>query len=223
MSKHILLGCLGLVCLAVNPVAAEPPVIRAALVEMPRESSESMLWETTPTKMGDRDVSGTLQGLGAGESRVAYKLEGKYDVLEAYIGFLNTVPKGRSARFEVTADGLSIYVSEVISSGNEPLKVRIPIKGKNYLILGIKPQHYGATLGAAWADPFILGGVKAEDFPQPVTIEINGKRSQIDPPGGNLPKDLAVPIPLVHGTAEYRVKVVEENHKVIIQVDKATP
>ena len=204
-------------------VMGEPS--RSNLLGFMRESSECMMWETTPAKMGHKDVAGTLQGLGSGEARVAYKLEGKYDVLEAWIGYLGSVSKGRSCRFEVITDGVSVFVSEPVASGTEPVKMRVPVKGRKYMVMGIKPDSYGATLGAAYGDPVLLSGVSPEDLKQPLTIDINGKRSQVDLPGGIFPKELMVPVPLAPGDAEYRVNVVNDaaHNKVEIRIIKAKP
>ena len=210
------------------PLAAEPerkPAIGINVVDYKRETSESILWETGGAKMGTQAVSGTLSGLGAGDSFVAYKFEKRYDILEAYIGYLKTAAKGRSCHFEVIADGVTIFTSELMTSATEPTKVRIPIKGHDLVVLMIRPENYGATAGAAWGSPMVYIGVPPEDMPKPVTVEINGKSSKLNHPGGGMPKELLVPIPVTPGNSEYRVKVVSDPilNKVKIQVEKVTP
>jgi hypothetical protein len=219
----LLAGCLALVFAGGMGVGGE--AVKHNVVVFPRESSEGVNWETVSLKMGQKDVACTLQGLGFGDSKVVYKLDGNYDVFESWVGYLSTVSKGRSCRFAVLADGAAVFTSDPILSGEEPIKIRVPVKGAHIMTLEIKPSRYGATLGAAFGDPVLYTGVSPEELKQPLTLDINGKRSQMDLPGGVLPKEVMVPIPLNSGTADYRVHVVSDTskNKIEIVVDKAKP
>ena len=204
-------------------VAAMPHQARAErramnMLFMLREIVENMLWEDNQTVMGKVHVQGTFTGLGAAtDSIVSVNLEKKYDLFEAYIGYLKTAPPGRSCTFEVAADGATLYTSEVIKSGGtEPEKIKVPVKGHSYLTLRIIPEGYGMTSGACFGTPMLYSGVPADELAPMLTVDYNGEKIKLDQPGGRPPTELKVPIPLK--TGEYKIKIVydkDSNHAVV--------
>ncbi|MBI3927421.1 MAG: NPCBM/NEW2 domain-containing protein [Armatimonadetes bacterium] len=187
---------------------------------------QGAVWMEGRARMGSQDVQGYVQGLGSGEDAImGVTVGGRWDVLEALIGYLDSAPDGRKAVFEVVADGESVYRSEPISSEAEPELIHVPIKGKKSLRLVIRPESYGATAGAAWGSPMLLSGVSAEELQRPLTVIIDGKSAQVPRQGGNAPSSLVVPLPLRSGTTEYRVKMVYDkaNDRVHVETSEAAP
>lgn len=187
------------------------------MLAMRREIVENMLWEENQFQMGKTSVQGVFQGLGAAtDSLLVVELEGKYDLFEAYIGYLKSASPGRSCTFEVSCDGTTLYTSDTVTSGKEPEKIKVPVTGKQTLTLRIRPDAYGATGGAAFGTPMLYAGVPPEEMTPMLTVDYNGEKIKVEQPGGKTPKDLTLPIPL--RTGEYRVKVKfdkDKNHAVI--------
>jgi len=200
-------------------VLADGPV-SSPLVYFKRYTFESMVWDEGRVDLGKQSVTGFLQGLGApGDSLIAYELEDSWDMLESLIGYPKTSAPGKSAIFEVQADGQTIYTSEPIKSGGEePELIKVPIQGKRMIILRIHPEKYGSTSGATWGAPKLMKGLKPEDLVPPLTVEVNGHRTSVLQPGGKPPKEHMISIPLTPGTTEYRVKVIMDkaNNKATI-------
>jgi hypothetical protein len=182
-----------------------------------REVVENMLWEENQFQMGKTSVQGCFQGLGASaDSVVVVTLEGKYDLFEAYIGYLKSASPGRSCVFEVSCDGTTLYTSDSVTSGKEPEKIKVDVKGRQSLTLRIRPDSYGATTGAAFGTPMLYADVPPDEMTPMLTVDYNGEKLKVEQPGGKPPKELTLPIPLK--TGEYRVKVTfdkDKNHAVI--------
>lgn len=209
-----------LVFAALTVTASADGPISSPLVFFKRYTFESMVWDEGRVSLGKESVTGFLQGLGApGDSLIAYELDDQWDMLESLIGYPKTSAPGKSAIFEVQADGQTIYTSEVIKSGgHEPELIKVPIKGKKMLTLRIHPESYGSTSGATWGAPRLMKGLKPEDLVPPLTVEVNGQRTSVLQPGGKPPKEHFIAIPLTPGTTEYKVKVVMDkaNNKATI-------
>lgn len=192
------------------------------MLSLEKVTNENILWEDVQASMGDQTVQGVLSGLGAaGDSMIVYKADG-FDLFTAWIGYLKTAGKGRKALFEVLADGVPLY-SEEMESGKDPAFIKVPIRGKQLLMLRIHPQAYGATQGAAFGTPMVVSGAKAEDMDPQLQLDIDGKRTMIPMPGGRAPASIPVPIPVSGGTTTFRVKVVHDpaTRKVQITTEKA--
>ncbi len=210
--------------LTVAAFAASDGPVSAPLVMFKRYTFESMVWDEGRVELGKESLTGYLQGLGApGDSLIAYELEDQWDLLESLIGYPKSSAPGKEARFEVVADGKTIYTSEPIKSGGEePELIKVPIKGAKMIILRIHPVKYGSTSGATWGGPKLMKGLKPEDLVPPLTVDVNGQRTSILQPGGKPPKEYFIPIPLSPGTTEYKVKVVMDkaNNKATITTEK---
>lgn len=221
MKKALAALAFGLLLLA--PAVGDGPV-SAPLVMFKRYTFESMVWDQGRVELGKESLTGYMQGLGApGDSLIAYELEEPWDLLESLIGYPKTSAPGKESRFEVVADGKTIYTSEVIKSGGaEPELIKVPIHGAKMIILRIHPEKYGSTSGATWGAPKLMKGLKPEDLVPPLTVDVNGNRTSILQPGGKPPKEHFIPIPLTPGTTEYKVKVVMDkaNNKATITTEK---
>lgn len=182
---------------------AEPQ--RFPVVSMPREAFENAVWDYNRAKMGKESVVGTIQGLGGSADAVmTYDLKGKYEYFESRVGYIDGTPSGRAAVFEVWADGVLLYATEMIRSGSEPDIIRIPVAKRQIMQLRIRPDRYEGTHGAAFGEPMLYNGV-GPDFMNTLLINNNGKISKVTN-GGKL-RNVEVTVPLVPGEREYTVKV----------------
>lgn len=213
-------------CLLTAGAAAE---IKAAPMLALRDNwagFENMIWMTQRAKIGGQSVSGYVQGVGGADDALwGFRLDKRWDMLEALIGYLDTTPEGRSCVFEVAADGEIVYESEPIAAGEPAQRIRVPLRGKSRLTLRISGDKYNETAGAAFGEPVLMTGMKESDLATPLSVDIDGQRTQLLQPGGVAPRSLNVPIPLHPGLREYRVQVRydEANHKVQIETAPAVP
>lgn len=189
--------------LALEPAFAEPQ--RFPVVSMPREAFENAVWDYNRAKMGKESVVGTIQGLGGSADAVmTYDLKGKYEYFESKVGYIQGTPSGRSAFFEVWADGVLLYATEMISSGQEPDIIRIPVAKRQIMQLRIRPDRYEGTHGAAFGEPMLYNGV-GPDFMNTLTINNNGKINKVT--NGSKLRNVEVSVPLEPGEHEYTVRV----------------
>lgn len=169
---------------------------------------ENTIWMEQRTRIGGEAVTGYIQGVGGRDDAImGFALEQDWDLLEATIGYIDGTPEGKSCIFEVEGNGVVLYTSGQIQSGQPPELVRVPLQKARRLILRIHSDKYNQTAGAAWGAPTVSTGVKLDDLKTEMTIDINGKRTRINPPGGNPPAELNVPLPLKAGPHTYRVQV----------------
>ncbi|MEW6281756.1 MAG: NPCBM/NEW2 domain-containing protein [Candidatus Eremiobacterota bacterium] len=177
------------------------------LVTFPREGFENTVWLYDRVKMGNEFVQGTLQGLGgATDSVIIYKLDKKYEVFEAVVGYIETAPDGKSSVFEVWADGVQLYATESIRSEEQPDLIRVPIKGAQFMQLRIRPDRYDGTHGAAWGQPMLYSGV-GPDFVGTLLINRDGKKDRVVASKRKSMKEIDVMVPLKPGAHEYTIKV----------------
>lgn len=195
------------VTLFAAPVLADPQAF--PLLAFKREYFENSLWTVDRARMtGGQEVQGHIEGLGgANDALIVYKADGKFDMFEAVVGYLETAPDNRSAVFEVWADGQMLQRVGPLQSQEPPETIRVPIKGAQLLQLRIHPQSYDASHGAAWGEPKLWSGIEG-NFPGTVLMNVNGRPLQALPtkPGSGK-EEIAVPMPLKPGVQEYRVRM----------------
>ena len=201
MLRRLLL--VGLLAMILGPAVAE--VSRYPLVSMEREAFENAVWDYGRAKIGHETVVGTIQGLGGSADAVmTYNLKGKFEYFEARVGFVEGTPSGRAAVFEVWADGVLLYNTQSLTSGQEPELIRVPVAKRQLMQLRIRPDKYEGTHGAAWGEPMLINGA-GPDFMQGLTINNYGRITRLSSAGKT--RDVEVTIPLTPGEHEYTVKV----------------
>lgn len=191
------------------------------LVHMLREAIEGMEWTTSVVNLGKQSFSGGLTGLGQpGVCGVGYKIDGEWEVLEAYIGFTKNASSRNRAVFSVMADQQVIYTSEEVKAGpdQEPQLIRVPVEGKRIIMLRIEPKSYSGTLGATFGAPTLKRGLTAAEKVTPYVVEINGQRVPYEQ--SSAPPAVAVPLPVPGkaGEATYTVKVIHNTEGRKVQV-----
>lgn len=205
--RRVLLLAATAVTLTALPSIADPQAV--PLLSFKREYFENSLWTIDRARMtGGQEVQGHILGLGgSNDALIVYRTEGRFDMFEAVVGYLETAPDNRSAIFEVWADGQMLQRVGPLLSQEPPENIRVPIKGAQLLQLRIHPQNYDASHGAAWGEPKLWTGVEG-NFPGTVLMNVNGRPMQQMPtkPGSGK-EEIAVPMPLKPGATEYRVKM----------------
>jgi hypothetical protein len=172
---------------------------------MERESFENAVWDYNRAKIGKETVVGSIQGLGGSSDAVmTYKLGGKWEYFEARCGYIEGTPSGRSGVFEVWADGVCLFNTESIKSGDDPVLIRVPVAKRELMQLRIRPDKYEGTHGAAFGEPMLYNGV-GPDFMNTLTINNNGKINRLT--SGAKARDVQVTVPLQPGSYEYTVRV----------------
>jgi hypothetical protein len=188
------------------------------LVALQREGVEGMVWDFSSVSIGKQSYQTSLQGIGSpGAALIVYKIDGKWETFESYIGYTKTQSSSRRCKFEVGADQQTLYTSEVIKGGQEAELIRVPIKGRNLLMLKIEAVSYDGTLGACFAAPKLRNGIPPEEQQMPYRIEINGSRLPYERFAA--PSSVPVELPVKPGESTYQVKVIhdQENRRIQVQ------
>ncbi len=197
-----LLACAAALAL---PALAEPQCVD--LVLMRRHYVTNGDWSTELQRMAGQEVQGSLVGHGgSADSTMVYQLDGKFDMIESLVGYLDSSPANRSAVFEVWADGQLIQKVGPLSSGQPPELVRAPLKGRKMLTLRIVPQRYDSTHGAAWGNPKLWAEL-GDQIPGGLLLNVDGRTSQTVSNRIEGKEQVAVPLPLQPGVREYRVRM----------------
>lgn len=193
--------------LLAGPALAEPQAV--PLIYFKREYFENSLWTIDRARMtGGQEVQGHIEGLGgSNDALIVYRLDGKYDMLEAVVGYLESAPDNRSSVFEVWADGKLLQKVGPLLSQEPPETVRVSVKGAQMLQLRIHPQSYDASHGASWGEPKLWTGTDGK-VPGTILMNVNGRAMQgTSTKPGSGKEEIAVPLPLKPGVQEYRVKM----------------
>lgn len=202
--RRFVLSC-ALAATLAAPALAEPRCVDLTL--MPRHYFTNCDWSSDLSRMNGQETMASIVGLGGSpDSTMVYSLEGKYDMLETLVGYLDTAPDNRSAVFEVWADGVCLQKMGPLSSNDPPEKMRVPLKGRKTMTLRIVPQTYDSTHGAAFGDPKLWAEL-GNFVPGGVLMNVNGRTSQAVPNKVNGQEEVAIPVPLQPGAREYRVRV----------------
>lgn len=194
---------------------------RFPVVNMEREAFENAVWDYNRAKIGKETVVGSIQGLGGSSDAVmTYKLGKHFEYFEARCGYIEGTPSGRSAVFEVWADGVLLYNTDSIKSGEDPVLIRVPVAKRELMQLRIRPDKYEGTHGAAFGEPMLYNGV-GPDFMNTLTINNNGRITRATTAAQM--REVEVSIPLQPGVHEYtvRVKYDEKEKRVDIETVKA--
>lgn len=205
MKTRVFLACL--VCLAILalPVLAEPQGVD--LVLMRRHYVTNGDWSTEHQRMAGQEIMGCLVGHGgASDSTMVYELNGKFDMLESLVGYLDSAPDNRSAVFEVWADGVLVQKIGPLSSGQPPELMRAPLKGRKMLTLRIVPERYDSTHGAAWGNPKLWANL-GDQLPGGLLMNVDGHSMQTVSSKVEGREQVSVPLPLQPGVHEYRVRM----------------
>ncbi len=194
--------------------AAEVVGVPLIALRFDRAGHENMIWLENRVKLGDRRVNGYIQATGGrDEAIIGWELKDKWDALDAVIGYISGAPEGRTCTFSVEADGRTVFKSDPIHSKGDSEKIRVPLNGAKKLLLRVTGDRYNETEGAAFGAPTLLRGLSADDLTPPLKVIIDGKSNTIIPPGGVMPKTIAVPVPMKPGEHEYTVKVKYDEDK----------
>lgn len=207
------LACLTLLAL---PTLANPQAVD--LVLMRRHFVTNGDWSTDHQRMAGQEIQGCLVGHGgAPDTTMAYRLDGKFDMVESLVGYLDSAPANRSAVFEVWADGRLVQKVGPMSSGQPPELMRAPIKGCKMLTLRIVPQKYDSTHGAAWGNPKLWANL-GDQLPGGLLMNVDGRASQTVSNRVEGQEQVAVPLPLKPGVREYKVRMEYDSEAGRVQV-----
>lgn len=220
--RRLLFLCASLAIVAL-PAWAEPTVYD--LLQMKRHYFANCLWSVEHGRMGGHEISGCLQGLGGqADSVMVYNLDGKFEMLDTLVGYLDSAPDNRSAVFEAWADGELLQKMGPLSSDQPPERMRVPLTGRRVLTMRIVPQRYDSTHGAAWGDPKLWTGLEGK-IPGALLMNVDGQSMEGLPTVRNGKDAITIPVPLQPGVREYRVRVDydEANGRVQVQTTEDTP
>ena len=186
------------------PVSAQP--VSIFLLQLPRKYYTNVMWSREHARMGGVDINSNIMGTGGeNDATMSYELQGKFDMFESLVGYLDSAPDKRRATFEVWGDGVLLQKLGPLASGSEPSTMRVMCKGVNVLVLRIVPGSYNHTASAAWGEPRLWVGVESNNIPGSVIVTTGDDSFQAMPNITNGRKEVKIPVPLAPGTHEYRL------------------
>ncbi len=182
----------------------------APLFAAKRRFVTNCIWSSEHIRMGGKEINLSITGHGGEHDATALytlegRMEGKYEMFEATIGYTDSSAEGRAATFEVWVNGIKASSKGPLVSGEKPEKIRVNIKGAKEIQLRIVPEHYNDTQGATWGDPTLW--TKYFDDETPTTISIYGadRTMEQEPNSFKGEQEIEIPIPLFSGTHEYKL------------------
>jgi lysophospholipase L1-like esterase len=124
-------------------------------VELNESNGESSASDGHKLSIGDNTYD---KGLGVhASSRIDFKLDGSQSYFASDIGIDDEISSGGSVVFKVYADGARIFSSNVITSMDKALSIKLKIAGVHKLTLIVSDAGDGNTADHAdWADARII-------------------------------------------------------------------
>jgi NPCBM/NEW2 domain len=188
-----------------------------------RAGHENMIWMDQRVKLGQKSVTGYIQGTGGSDDAIiGFEFKEDWDMLVATIGYKKSTPDGREAEWSVEAGGQTIYSSGIIESGDAAQEIRVPIRGHRRILLRISSEQYNGSAGASWGEPTVFVGLSEEEMKNDWSLMLNKHKAPL--PTKSAPSEVLVPFKVPIGEeVEYRLKIRrdDENRTVIVEKERA--